>query len=432
MRLSCRTLIATLASTLALALTISRAPDAYATPDTFFTVPQEQIDHADPGDVLRTREIVYHLAGIPTPIRVSQLMYRSIDALGHPVANATSILHPLVQQAHPRAVAYNSIYDSLNPDDSPSRMIAGRISFSGALNAAEASFLADLVGAGYTVIVSDIEGPHADFGAGPEYAAMTLDGIRAASRATTTGITASTPVALMGYSGGSIATGWAASLAPTYAPDVNRRLVGATTGGVFVTPRRNLEYVDGSLGWVGVAMMAIKGLTRAYHVDPAEYLNARGRALMTSLSDDAIPDVIYRYPLLTWRDIARPEYASFDKASALVDITDRVDLARQPTPTIPLMVVEGSGGDLTGTNGHKPGIGAGDEVMVTGDVRSLVHRYCATDRQVEMIEIPWASHSVAMQLWAPMAVTWLTARFDGLPAPSTCATTSVGGSSVGS
>ena len=49
---------------------------------------------------------------------------------------------------------------------------------------------------------------------------------------------------MLGYSGGAIATEWAAELAPTYAPDaldVNARLIGAVIGGVLVDPAHNLH-----------------------------------------------------------------------------------------------------------------------------------------------------------------------------------------------
>ncbi len=54
---------------------------------------------------------------------------------------------------------------------------------------------------------------------------------------------------MLGYSGGAIATEWAAELAPAYAPDLDRRLIGAAMGGVLVHPARNLLYVEGSYFW---------------------------------------------------------------------------------------------------------------------------------------------------------------------------------------
>ena len=56
---------------------------------------------------------------------------------------------------------------------------------------------------------------------------------------------------MLGYSGGVIATEWAAELAPTYAPDVNARMIGAPMGGVLVDPAHNLHYIGNTYSWAG-------------------------------------------------------------------------------------------------------------------------------------------------------------------------------------
>ncbi len=52
----------------------------------------------------------------------------------------------------------------------------------------------------------------------------------------------STPVGMVGYSGGSTATEFASELAHTYAPDLD--IVGVAEGGIPVDPFHNLTYVD--------------------------------------------------------------------------------------------------------------------------------------------------------------------------------------------
>src|ERR1700721_1287140 len=80
-----------------------------------------------PGTVLKTRTLSYHVAGIALPVRVVQLVYRSAGALGQPTTNVTSVLEPPVPPSSPRAVSYQSFYDSLNPADDPSVQIAGDV-----------------------------------------------------------------------------------------------------------------------------------------------------------------------------------------------------------------------------------------------------------------------------------------------------------------
>ena len=77
--------------------------------------------------------------------------------------------------------------------------------------------IADYVDAGFYVVVADYEGEQFDEAAGQEEGYATLDGIRAAE--SRLGLSAgSTPVALVGFSGGAIATDYATELAPKYAP----------------------------------------------------------------------------------------------------------------------------------------------------------------------------------------------------------------------
>jgi hypothetical protein len=69
-------------------------------------------------------------------------------------------------------------------------------------------------------------------------------GLKAALASSATGLSSTKKIAMIGYSGGAIATEWAAELAPTYAPAVNSKLVGATMGGFLVDPAHNLHNVD--------------------------------------------------------------------------------------------------------------------------------------------------------------------------------------------
>jgi hypothetical protein len=199
-----------------------------------------------PGTVLKTRILSYHLVGLPLPVRAIQLLYRSTGELGQPTVNVTSVLKPPVALGAPRVVSYQSFYDSLNPDDEPSYAISGGVTSGGMIPNVESTLIVPSLLAGETVVVADTEGENADFAAGPEYGINTLDALRAALRSPATRLPQTAKIGLIGYSGGAIATEWAAELAPSYAPDVNQRIVGAAMGAVFVDPDHNLHYVDGS------------------------------------------------------------------------------------------------------------------------------------------------------------------------------------------
>ena len=230
-----------------------------------------------PGTVLKTRSFPYHILGFPTLLKTTQLLYRSTSQTGKPTVNVTSVIQPLIQLDTTKVISYQSAYDSLNPNDEPSYAISGGLTLGGLVPNVEVAVFGPFLADGYTVIVPDTEGQRADFAAGPEYGMNTLDSIRAAFNSSTVGLPSDAKVAMLGYSGGAIATEWAAELAPTYAPDVNARLIGAAMGGVLVDPAHNLHYVEGSRFWAGVMPMALVGIARAFEIDFTPYLSDQRR-----------------------------------------------------------------------------------------------------------------------------------------------------------
>ena len=373
-----------------------------------------------PGTVLGSRTLSYHIVGFALPIQVIQLLYRSAGALGQPTSNVTSVLLPPVPPASPRAVSYQSFYDSLNPADEPSVQIAGGVTLGGIVADAESVVITPLLLQGYTVIVPDTEGQTADFAAGPEYGKATLNSMRAATNSPLTGLTKTTPIGMFGYSGGAIATDWAAQLAPAYAPDVNRQLVGAAEGGVLVDPAHNLTYVDGSSIWAGIIPMSIIGIARGFHINIKPYLSSYGLQLYNSLQNASIANVLGQYPGLKFAQLVKPPYANPASIPILVKVENELNTGSLASPTIPMFIGQGANGTLEGTPGNKPGIGPGDGVMVVGDVRTLARDFCASGTAVDYTQYNALSHISTFPVWAPAALTWLNNRFAGSQAPNDC------------
>jgi hypothetical protein len=418
---------------LLLAVALAAAPVAQAAPptpeeDPFYqyggTKPLAEIS---PGTVLKTRTLSYHVVGVPTPVPAIQLLYRSTSELGEPTVNVTSVLKPLLTIGTPQVVAYQSFYDSLNPVDEPSYAISGGLTLGGAIPQVESAVIGPSLLAGRTVVVADTEGEAADFAAGPEYGINTLDSLKAALASPATGLSSTTKIAMIGYSGGAIATEWAAELAPSYAPTVNAKLVGAAMGGVLVDPAHNLHYVDGSLSWAGVMPMAIIGVSRAFHIDLTPYLSEYGKAVYAKLEKAAIGEVLAQYPGLTWTQLAKPEYPTPESIPVYVHTVNQLIMGTRGTPTTPLEISQGALGELEGTAGNKPGIGEGDGVMIAGDVRSLARQYCDRGTKVQYSQYPLGHVGTAMP-WIPEAMTWMNNRFLGLPAPQNCASIAPGNS----
>jgi hypothetical protein len=410
---------------LALALLAPTAAAAAPTPeqDPFYAYQgSAPLASIAPGAVLKTRTRPYHVAGIPLPVKAVQLLYRSTGQTGEPTVNVTSVLLPPLTFGTPKIVAYQSFYDSLNPADSPSYAISGGLpTLGGAIPNVESLLFGPELLAGNAVVVADTEGESADFAAGPEYGINTLDSLRAALASPATGLGQTKKIGLIGYSGGAIATEWAAELAPSYAPDVNGRIVGAAFGGVLADPAHNLHYVDGSALWAGVMPMAVIGLSRAFHIDLTPYLNDYGLQVFAKLQKASITEALGQYPGLTWAQMAKPEYQTPESVPLYVEIANQLIMGTGGTPTAPLLIAQGANGVLEGTSGDKPGIGPGDGVMIAGDVRTLARDYCARGVAVQYQQYDAFAHVETAVPWLASALPWMNARFAGQPAPQNCA-----------
>ncbi len=279
------------------------------------------------------------------------------------------------------------------------------------------------------MVVPDTEGEEADFSAGPVYGYNTLDSLRAALSSPATGLSSASKIGLAGYSGGAIATEWAAEVAPTYAPDINSDLVGAAMGGVLVDPAHNLKYVEGTSTWASIIPMSLDGLTRAFHLDLTPYLTQYGQELLAEDQHDSITNEVST-PGLTWSQIAKPEYPTPGQHPGLRAHGEQAQSSSTGTPTVPFLIGQGNGGEeFEGTAGNKPGIGPGDGVMIAGDVRTLAREWCNRGVSVQFTEYQHLGHIEGAAPWLAEATPWLTARFLGQSAaPQNCSEIAPGNS----
>ena len=416
-------------ATLAAATAVLLPATATAATDPFFQYADSaSLADVAPGTVLRSRTISVYIAGIKTRLNATQIVYRSTDAMMRPAANVTTIFTPDCSQVScankNKVISYQSFYDSLNPEDGPSRAYAGGKRLPDLLPAVETVLFGSYVKKGYTVVISDTEGQKANFAAGPEYGYNTLDSIRAALNSAQIGLARDAKVVMMGYSGGAIATEWAAELAPSYAPDLKPNLIGAAFGGTLVSPEHNLTYVEGAPIWGGVMPMAVIGVSRSYEIDIQKYLTPRGLEVYERMQKASIAYVLAQYGNVTWKDLVKPEYQDRTKIKEYVQAVNKVIMGTGGTPEIPLQIGQGTGGTLELTK-TSPLWGKGDGVMLAGDVRTLARQYCAQGVPVQHKE--WGtSHFVTMISWLPWATAWVDDRFAGKAAPQNCSSIAPG------
>jgi hypothetical protein len=164
------------------------------------------------------------------------------------------------------------------------------------------------------------------------------------------------------------------------------------------------------------------------HVNLKPYLNEYGLQLYNKLQRASIGEVLGEYPGLTWAQLAKPEYPTPDSVPVYVEVSNQLIMGSRGTPSMPMFIGQGNGGELEGTPGNKEGIGPGDGVMIAGDVRSLAREYCSRGVSVQYEEYEHLSHVPSAAMWLGEANSWLAARFAGLPAPQNCSSIAPGNS----
>ena len=177
--------------------------------------------------------------------------------------------------------------------------------------------------------------------------------------------------------------------------------IGAPIGGVLVHPAHNLHYVGGTYFWAGVMPMALIGIARAFEIGFTPYLSPHGLQLFRGMQTTSIVNVVgqQRYWRLEWTDVVKPEYPTPESLPLFVTLANKLIMGTGGTPTIPLFIGQGAYGDLEWTPGNKPGIGAGDGVMIAGDVRTLARIYCEKGTTVYYEQYARLSHITSVPFW---------------------------------
>lgn len=371
------------------------------TADPFYRWSQS-LAHDPLGTVLRTRKVSVKGAGLSTLVEVSQILYVTTDELGRRSVSVATVVQPqnVSASAAPRLVSYQAAYDALGAQCDPSYTFPLTMQH----ETIPAPVPLEYAAADYTVVMPDYEGEDLAYGAGQQSGYETLDAIRAAE--SWLGVPeVSTPVGLVGYSGGSIATEFASELAPSYAPDLD--IVGVAEGGIPVDLFHNITYVDqagSSWTWVIAALMV--GLARGFdlhHID--EYLTPKGTATLDADQSRCVGD----FSGLTIKQMFKPKYRNFNDVPLFVRILDRLIMSRTGTPHAPLLIGVGQSDSI------------GDGVMVTKDVQQLAYTYCHRGVPVEFHVYRGLTHTQAGQPFLVQAQAFLAQRFENLPFSNGCA-----------
>lgn len=239
-----------------------RAPVLAPRDDPFYQ-PPSGFESEQPGAVLRSRRIIATFFSlIPAPIEAYQLLYRTTSVNGSAIATVTTVFKPLFAKKD-RFVTYNTAYDSSATQCSPSygyRLGGNPEGSFTTTNGAEFLIVQLYLLSGYIVSSPDYEGPDAAFGPGYLTGHGVLDSMRAVKNFhSKLGLTENPKIVGAGYSGGGLATGWAAALQPTYAPDLNVK--GWNAGGIPASLLATFDHIDKTVT-SGFEAVAVAGLLK--------------------------------------------------------------------------------------------------------------------------------------------------------------------------
>jgi hypothetical protein len=250
----------------ALARQLQELAQPSPTGDPFFDEPQANLTTLRPGQLIAPPRDVTQVAQVKwfaPGIRAWLLKFRTTDAFGEPGFGTATLLVPGApwHGPGPRPLLVDNIaIDSLGRSCTLSyRMLHTDNPDQVAVVEAPPVAVPAMLLRGYAVLVPDHEGPQMAYADGHTAGPIVLDAIRATHAARPE--FRDSKFAMVGYSGGAIATGWADKIMADYSPALREHYVGSVLGGVPAELGRLRYTMDGSLG-TGLYIAAIVGLIR--------------------------------------------------------------------------------------------------------------------------------------------------------------------------
>lgn len=359
--------------------------------DPFYTAPPN-FESAAPGEILRMRPTRGNLTDLVTNSTESyNLLYRTTDSLYRPTWAVTTLFIPSnTASGANRLLSYQIAYDSSFIDASPSY----------ALYAGPQDDITLALGQGWYVNVPDYEGPLAAFTAGVLSGHATLDSVRAAlTFSKRMGLSDDARYAMWGYSGGALASEWAAELAVQYAPEME--FAGAALGGLTPNVTSVMAAVTGSIE-AGLVPAGILGLTvqypniRQYLVDNLKTNGEFNKTGFLSAENMTLVEVIGTFANQNIEDYFVNGMDSLTSPQSQYVINRDGIMGYHGVPQMPVFAYKA----------------IQDEVSPVEDTRTLVNRYCAVGANIWAQYNTVGSHTTESANGQTRAFQWLTAVLD--------------------
>ncbi|KAJ9115345.1 hypothetical protein QFC24_007010 [Naganishia onofrii] len=388
--------------------------------DPFYTPPSGW-ESQPVGAILNTRIIVPAIVGLIPTVGLEgwQLLYRTQGANGEPLATVTTILKPLGAKTD-RLLAYTFAEDGNNRKCAPSYNLQFLAVQENLIVTVESFLVYSALAQGWTITIQDYEGPNAAFIAGRLEGRGVLDGIRATLNFSKLGLT-NPKLAIWGYSGGGAASGWAAALQPSYAPELN--LIGVAQGGTPANLTATADFINGGAS-AGFVFASIAGVSDAYPDFKArvnELATPAGLAELAKVRQRCAPANILAY---SNQDVLSTQYFT-SGAATLTDPVIQATLSNlvlgsqvADTPRVPLYVYHA----------------VNDDIVPYAPASVMANSYCSKGATIEFVSDvnPSTQHFTMELLHFPKVIDWLKGRFDGTINPSGCKFTNISQTLVGS
>jgi hypothetical protein len=308
----------------------------------------------------------------------------------------TTLFVPCKGKAQPKALlSYQIPYDSAWVDASPSYTLYH------AAGVAGAEALEAILAEGWFLNVPDYEGPLASFTAGVISGHATIDSIRAVrSLHDRFGLHKDANYAMWGYSGGALASEWAAELQVQYAPEMT--FAGAALGGLTPNVTSVLFSINEDIS-AGLGVSAILGLGSQYPDIYEKYVaNLKTSGPYNRTGFLAAKNLTLAGAAVTYAMQDLSKYFEHGFNDILNEDTDKVVyndgiMGYHGVPQMPLYVYKA----------------IKDEISPVADTDELVDKYCNMGADIVYKRNTVGAHVDEGSNGAPGALAWLAHVLSG-------------------
>jgi pimeloyl-ACP methyl ester carboxylesterase len=370
-----------------------------------FYTPPSPLPAGNHGDLIWYRKALIAIPGA-SQVNSWTVLYRSTDAVGEPNVVTGTVLVPVAPWGSwwtPRPIiSYAVGTQGLCQTCAPSMQFVNGTDY-------ENANIATALNKGYAVLVTD--NPGYTTGDVPTYMAgisqghAVLDIVKAASQIPSISISGNTKVAIWGYSQGGQSASFAGQQQPVYAPDMD--LVGVAAGGVPADFFEVAKYLDGNNG-AGFLLSTVIGLWAQYPegIPLDTMVNSQGEIAIQKDLSMGVFEALFTFmnTKLSTLVIGNPPLNTLLTIPSVHETLLAQELGNS-TIEAPLLLYHGTS----------------DEFIPLEQSLELKEKYCSLGIKTTYMVFP-GEHIITQFQAAPYVLSWISDRFNGYSANSTCNT----------